>query len=163
MPGTGILLNDEMDDFDRAPGEPNTFGLVGLGPNGVAAGKIPLSSMAPTFVFDPSGRLVLAVGAAGGGRIPTAVAQAILRVVDDGMAIDEALAAPRLHHQHLPDVVQVEPNGLDAATAAALEARGHGLSFARQRWPNAQAAGVAESGLAQAASDPRHEGRPEAP
>ena len=163
VPGTGILLNDQMDDFDRAPGELNTYGLVGLGPNGVAPGKTPLSSMAPTFVFDPAGRLVLAVGAAGDSRIPTSVAQAIVRVVDDGMAIDEALAAPRLHHQHLPDVVQVEPNGLDAATAAALEARGHNLSFARKRWPNAQAVGVAASGLYQAASDPRHEGRPEAP
>ncbi len=163
VPGTGLLLNDEMDDFDRAPGEENAYGLVGRGPNAVAPGKVPLSSMAPTLVFDPFGRLVLAVGAAGGARIPTAVAQAIIHVVDDGMQLDEALGAPRLHHQHLPDVTQVEENGLEAATAQALEARGHHLSFARSRWPNAQAVGVAASGLFEAAANPRYEGRAGAP
>ncbi len=163
VPGTGLLLNDEMDDFDRAPGVANAYGLAGGGPNAVGPGKIPLSSMTPTLVLDPRGRLELAVGAAGGARIPTAVAQAILHVVDDGMRLDEALAAPRLHHQHAPDVVQVEPNGLEAATAGALTARGHQLSFEPSRWPNAQAAGVGRGGLVEAASDPRYEGAPAVP
>jgi len=163
VPGTGLLLNDEMDDFDRAPGTANAYGLVGRGPNAVAPRKTPLSSMAPTLVLDRQGRLALAVGAAGGSRIPTAVAQAIVHVIDDGMRIDEALAAPRIHHQHTPDVVQVEPNGLEAATAHALVARGHQLSFQPARWPNAQAAGVGPGGAFEAASDPRYEGVPAVP
>ena len=163
VPGTGIVLNDEMDDFDTAPGKRNVFGLAGSGKNAVAAGRIPVSSMAPTLVFEPGGRLLLAIGAGGGARIPTAVAQAILHVVDDGMPLDEALAAPRLHHQHTPDVVEVEPNGLEAATAKELEARGHALSFAPRRWPNANAAGVAPSGMREAAADPRYEGAAAAP
>ncbi|GEJ55787.1 gamma-glutamyltransferase [Anaeromyxobacter diazotrophicus] len=163
VPGTGLLMNDEMDDFDSAPGTPNAYGLVGRGPNAIAPGKIPLSSMTPTLVLDGRGQVALAVGAAGGARIPTAVAQAILHVVDDGMRLDEALAAPRLHHQHTPDVVQVEPNGLEAATAHALAARGHQLSFAPSRWPNAQAAGRGPGGLFEAACDPRYEGAPAVP
>ncbi len=162
VPGTGILLNDEMDDFDQAPGVANAYGLSGRGPNAVAPGKIPLSSMAPTLVFDPDGRLALAVGAAGGARIPTAVAQAILHVVDDGMRLDEALAAPRLHQQ-TADEVQVERNGLEAATARQLEARGHALSFGAKGWPNAQAAGIGRTGLREAACDPRYEGAPAVP
>jgi gamma-glutamyltranspeptidase/glutathione hydrolase len=163
VPGTGLLLNDEMDDFETAPGVANAYGLSGGGKNAVAPGKVPVSSMAPTLVFDPQGRLVMAVGAAGGSRIPTAVAQAIVHVVDDGMRLDEALAAPRLHHQYTPDVVEVEPNGIEAATAKQLEARGHALSFAPRRGPNAQAAGIAPSGLREAACDPRHEGAPAVP
>ncbi|MFL5271092.1 MAG: gamma-glutamyltransferase [Anaeromyxobacteraceae bacterium] len=164
VPGTGIALDNTMDDFDRAPGVPNAFGLVGGGPNAIAPGKVPLSSMAPTFVFAPDGRLALAVGAAGGSRIPTAVAQAILHVVDDGMGIDEAIGAPRLHEQWRPDAVYVEPNGLEAATAAALGARGHKLTFLPQRGGgNAQAAAIAPDGLREAACDPRYEGAPAAP
>ena len=163
VPGAGILLNDEMDDFETSPGAANAYALTGRGKNAVAPGRIPVSSMAPSLVFDPGGRLVMAVGAAGGARIPTAVAQAILHVVDDGMHLDEALSAPRLHHQHTPDVVQVEPNGLEAGTARQLEARGHTLSFAPRPWPNAQAAGIAPSGMREAASDPRYEGEAAVP
>jgi len=163
VPGTGILLNDEMDDFDTAPGVANAYGLVGRGPNAIAPGKIPLSSMSPTFVFAPDGRLELAVGAAGGARIPTAVAQAILAFVDDGMPLDRALAAPRLHHQLAPAAVQVEANGLEAATAQALAARGHTFTYSDERWPNANAAGVLPSGLRAAAADPRYQGAAAAP
>jgi gamma-glutamyltranspeptidase/glutathione hydrolase len=164
VPGTGILLNDEMDDFDAAPGRPNAYGLVGTGANAPAPAKRPLSSMAPTLVFDPGDRLVLVVGAPGGSTIPTTVAQVIQRVLDDGMRVDEALAAPRLHHQWLPDRVRVEPNGLDAATARALAARGHDLDFAARRWGNAQAVRVdPATGLREAASDPRGEGAPAVP
>jgi gamma-glutamyltranspeptidase/glutathione hydrolase len=163
VPGTGIVLDDTMDDFDRAPGVPNAYGLVGGGPNAVAPGKIPLSSMAPTLVFAPDGRLEMAVGAAGGSRIPTAVAQAILHLVDDGMRLDEALAAPRLHEQWRPEAVEVEANGLEAATARALVARGHALEFTTRHGANAQAAGIAPDGLREAACDPRHEGMPAVP
>jgi gamma-glutamyltranspeptidase/glutathione hydrolase len=158
VPGTGILLNDEMDDFDTHPGAPNAWGLSGRGPNEVAPGKRPLSSMAPTLVFDPEGRLELAVGAAGGARIPTAVLQAVLHVVDDGMRVDEALAAPRLYHQLVPDEVQVEPNGLEAATAARLRERGHVLSFRRRMEANAEAVSVTATGAREGAADPRYEG-----
>jgi gamma-glutamyltranspeptidase/glutathione hydrolase len=164
VPGTGILLNDEMDDFDAAPGRANEYGLVGTGANAPAPGKRPLSSMAPTFVFDPEGRLVLAVGAAGGATIPTTVAQIVVHLVDDGMRLDDAIAAPRIHHQWLPDRVQVEPNGLDAETARALEARGHELRFAKQPWGKASAVRVdLATGWREAASDPRYEGVPATP
>jgi gamma-glutamyltranspeptidase/glutathione hydrolase len=159
VPGTGILLNDEMDDFEVAPGVPNAYGLVGKGLNAPAPGKAPLSSMAPTFLFDERDRLELVVGSPGGATIPTTVAQVIVHWVDDGMRLDEALAAPRLHHQHLPDAVQVERNGLEAATARALEARGHVLRTAERPIGNAQAVRIDwATGLREAASDPRFEG-----
>jgi gamma-glutamyltranspeptidase / glutathione hydrolase len=105
----------------------------------------------------------VAVGAAGGARIPTAVAQVILAFVDDGMPLDRALAAPRLHHQLAPASVQVEANGLEAATVEALAARGHSFTFSGEGWPNAQAAGVLPSGVRAAAADPRYEGAAAAP
>jgi gamma-glutamyltranspeptidase/glutathione hydrolase len=164
VPGTGILLNDEMDDFEVAPGVPNAYGLAGTGLNAPAPGKAPLSSMAPTFLLDAQGRLELVVGSPGGSTIPTTIAQVIVHWVDDRMRLDEALAAPRLHHQHRPDVVQVEPNGLEAATARALEARGHVLRTAERPIGNAQAVRIDwETGLREAASDPRFEGAPAIP
>jgi gamma-glutamyltranspeptidase/glutathione hydrolase len=164
VPGTGILLNDEMDDFDAAAGVPNAAGLVGSGLNAPAPGKTPLSSMAPTFLFDPKGRLELVVGSPGGSTIPTTVGQVIVHWVDDGMRVDEALAAPRLHHQLRPDVVQVEQNGLEAETARALAARGHVLETVPRPIGNAQAVRVDwETGLREAASDPRFEGAPATP
>ncbi len=159
VPGTGILLNDEMDDFEAAPGVPNAYGLVGSGLNAPQPGKIPLSSMAPTFLFDAKGRLELVLGSPGGSTIPTTVAQVIVHWVDDGMRLDEALGASRFHHQHLPDVVQVEPNGFEAATARALEARGHVLERSPRPLGNAQAVRIDwETGLREGASDPRYEG-----
>jgi gamma-glutamyltranspeptidase/glutathione hydrolase len=164
VPGTGILLNDQMDDFDAAPGAPNAYGLSGAGPNAVAPGKIPLSSMAPTLVFDPEGRLVLALGSPGGSTIPSTVAQVILRVLADGMPLDQALGVPRIHHQWMPDRVVVEPWGLDAATARALEARGHVLSFRSAPFGNPQAVALdPATGLRTAASEPRLDGLPAAP
>jgi gamma-glutamyltranspeptidase/glutathione hydrolase len=163
VPGTGILLNDEMDDFDRAPGAPNAFGAVGTGANAPAPGKIPLSSMAPTLVFAPGGRLWLAVGSPGGTTIPTTVAQVISHLVDDGMSLSQAVAAPRLHHQWQPDALQVEPGGLEAETARALAARGHQLLFRERPWANPQAVRVAPEGWREAACDPSGEGAPAAP
>ena len=158
VPGTGILLDDEMDDFDAAPGVPNAYGLVGTGANAPAPGKTPLSSMAPTLVFDPAGKLWLVVGAPGGATIPTTVAQEISHLVDDGMTTAQALAAPRLHHQWQPDAIRLEPNALEVETARALEARGHRLAVAERPWGNAQAVRRREDGLWEGASDPRCDG-----
>jgi gamma-glutamyltranspeptidase/glutathione hydrolase len=164
VPGTGILLNDQMDDFDAAPGSPNQWGLVGSGPNAVAPGKVPLSSMAPTLVFDAQGRPVLAVGASGGATIPSTVAQVIIHLFGDGMPLDQALGAPRIHHQWIPDRVVADPFGLDAATAKALEARGHAIQFLPRPFGNPQAVLVDWStGLREGASEPRYEGSPAVP
>ena len=157
-PGTGVLLNDEMDDFSIGAGVPNQYGVRGGAANAPGPGKVPLSSMAPTLLFDASGALRLAIGSPGGSTIPTTVAQAIIHVVDDQMPIDRALAAPRLHEQFTPDSVRVELNGLDALTAAALEARGHRLNFT-EPWGNAQAVAIdAATGFRIGASDPRGDG-----
>jgi len=163
VPGTGILLNDQMDDFDGAPGVPNAYGLVGTGANAPAPGKRPLSSMAPALVLDPEGAPWLAVGAPGGSTIPTTVAQVISHLVDDGMSLSAALAAPRIHHQWMPDELRVEPSGLEAATARALEARGHRITYTSRPWGDAQAVWRRPDGLWEAASDPRWEGVPAAP
>jgi gamma-glutamyltranspeptidase / glutathione hydrolase len=127
--GTGFLLNDQMDDFAVAPGVANAYGLRGDAENAPGPGKVPLSSMAPTLVFAPDGTLLLTIGASGGSTIPTSVAQAIVHVVDDKMPVDRAIAQPRLHHNLFPDVVHIEPNGVEAATARGLEHRGHKLEF----------------------------------
>ncbi len=163
-PGTGVLLNDQMDDFDAAAGVPNQFGLVGTGVNLPEPGKRPLSSMAPTLVFDAEGRVVLVVGSPGGATIPSTVAQVIQRVLADKMPLAQAVSAPRIHHQWLPDVVVVEPFGLDAASAAALETKGHVLTFRSRPFGNPQAAAIDwASGLREAASEGRAEGLPAAP
>jgi gamma-glutamyltranspeptidase / glutathione hydrolase len=130
--GTGFVLNDQMDDFAVAPGVANVFGLRGEAPNAPGGGKVPLSSMAPTLVFAPDGALLLAIGSSGGSTIPTTVAQAIVHLIDDHMPVDRAIAQPRLHHNLFPDVVRVESNGLEAATARALAQRGHKLEFSSE-------------------------------
>ncbi|MFT3914108.1 MAG: gamma-glutamyltransferase [Anaeromyxobacteraceae bacterium] len=162
VPGTGVLLNDQMDDFDAAPGVPNYFGVVGTGANLPAPGKRPLSSMAPTLVFDGEGRPILSVGAAGGSTIPTTLVQAISNVIDLGMPLEQALGAPRIHHQWRPPTLRVEPFGLEAATIRALEARGHVLDLRKAPWGEAAAVGRLGT-MWEAASDPRWEGRPAAP
>ena len=163
VPGTGILLNDQMDDFDVLPGRPNAYGLVGTGANVPGPGKAPLSSMAPTLVFDPGGKLWLAIGSPGGSHIPTTVAQVISHLVDDGMTLERALAASRIHHQWQPEAVQVEANGLEAETARALEARGHRIEWFEGARSNPQAVWVRPEGWIEAASDPRGAGVPAAP
>jgi gamma-glutamyltranspeptidase/glutathione hydrolase len=164
VPGTGILLNDQMDDFDAAPGVPNAFGLQGGTANAVAPGKRPLSSMAPTLVFDPQGRLVLAVGSPGGSTIPSTVAQVIVGLLDWGMPLPVALGTPRIHHQWMPDEILAEPFALDADTARALQARGHRLRLAEGSFGNAQAVQVNPgTGWRIGASEPRREGAPAAP
>ncbi len=164
VPGTGILLNDQMGDFDAAPGAPNLFGLVGGGANAVAPGKVPLSSMSPTLVLDPQGRLLLAVGSSGGSTIPSTVAQVVVNLLDHHMRLDDALAAPKVHHQWLPDRIDAEPWALDADTAAALRARGHELSVRARPFGNPQAVMIDwATGWRLGASDPRGEGAPAVP
>ena len=122
--GTGILLNDEMDDFSAKPGAPNMYGLVEGPNNAVAPGKRPLSSMTPTIVTK-DGKLAMVVGTPGGSRIPSAVIETISNVIDFGMTVTEAVDAPRVHHQWLPDEIGYERFGLSADTVARLEAMGH--------------------------------------
>jgi gamma-glutamyltranspeptidase / glutathione hydrolase len=124
--GTGILLNDEMDDFSSKPGASNMFGLVEGANNAIAPGKRPLSSMSPTIVTK-DGKLVMVLGTPGGSHIPTGVLQVMLNTIDHGMTITEAVNAPRVHAQWLPDRLYYEPNALSADTAAALTQRGHRL------------------------------------
>jgi gamma-glutamyltranspeptidase/glutathione hydrolase len=160
VPGTGILLNDQMDDFDAAAGVPNAFGLVGGEVNRPAPGKRPLSSMSPTFVFGPEGRLLLAVGSPGGSTIPSTVAWAILRVLDGALPLDQALGSPRIHHQWKPDVIVAEPGALQEATRKALEARGHRVQEIAAPFGNPQAVRVdPATGWREGASEPRGEGR----
>ena len=122
--GTGILLNDEMDDFSAKPGSPNMYGLVEGPNNAIAPGKRPLSSMTPTIVTK-DGKLVMVVGTPGGSRIPSAVIETISNVVDFGMTVTEAVNAPRIHHQWLPDEIGYEQFGLSADTIARLQSMGH--------------------------------------
>jgi gamma-glutamyltranspeptidase/glutathione hydrolase len=122
--GAGFLMNDEMDDFAVKPGSPNLFGLVQGEANRIAPGKRPLSSMAPTIVVGPDDKVKLIAGARGGSRIISAAFQVISNVVDFKMGVAAAVAAPRVHHQHLPDVLYFEPDGLDTDAQRALEARG---------------------------------------
>ncbi len=121
--GTGILLNNELDDFAAKAGAPNAYGLVGGDANAPGPGKRPLSSMSPTIVMR-DGRVLLVTGTPGGSRIITTVLQVILNVIDHGMNIAEAVAAPRIHHQWLPDQVFAE-RGLSPDTLRLLEAKGH--------------------------------------
>ena len=108
VPGTGIVLNNEMDDFSSQPGVPNVFGLIGAKANEVAPGKRPLSSMSPTIILDENGQPVLTVGAAGGPKIITQVLLAIVRVLDLKWSLQDAVAGPRFHHQWRPDKVVLE-------------------------------------------------------
>ena len=121
--GTGILLNNTLDDFAAKPGAPNAFGLVGSAANAPGANKRPLSSMTPTIVLK-DGKPQIVTGAPGGSRIITAVLQVIVNVIDFKQSIADAVAAPRLHHQWLPDQVLVERT-MPATTIKALEALGH--------------------------------------
>ena len=161
--GTGLLLNDQMDDFSAQPGAPNIYGLVYGDSNAIAPGRIPVSSMTPTLVFQKGrpGRVLLAIGAAGGGFIPTGVVQVLTNVLDARMNLPMAVAAGRVHHQWLPDVVTINPDSLDPATRKALEEMGH--TFKVTDSPLADVEAVMEdpdSGLRTAASDPRNEGSP---
>jgi gamma-glutamyltranspeptidase/glutathione hydrolase len=159
VPGTGILLNNEMDDFAAQPGAPNFFGLVGSEANAVEGGKRPLSSMSPTIVLR-NGLPILCVGAAGGPTIISQTVLAILRTVDFGLPVGEALAQPRFHHQWRPDELQVE-RSLGPEVVEALRRMGHRVVEVPSLGA-AQAVGSAPAGLGlTGAADPRSEGSAE--
>ncbi|MGI3903502.1 MAG: gamma-glutamyltransferase [Janthinobacterium lividum] len=135
---TGVLMNNEMDDFASKAGASNQFGLVGSDANAVAPGKTPISSMSPTIVT-ADGRLAMVIGSPGGSTIITTVVQAIVNVVDHGMTVSGAIDAPRLHMQWMPDVVFAEPFALSPDTRKILENQGYAF---KDRAPWGQAAGI---------------------
>jgi gamma-glutamyltranspeptidase/glutathione hydrolase len=156
--GTGVVLNDEMDDFAVATNTPNAFGLVDTrGQNAVAGGKRPLSSMAPTIVLE-GGRVRMVTGSPGGPRIISTTLLTILDVFDHGMDVSEAVAAPRFHHQWLPDELVVE-QAIPRDVIEGLRERGHRVVVSERDWSSAQAIVVdPASGWLSGGSDPRSDG-----
>jgi gamma-glutamyltranspeptidase / glutathione hydrolase len=158
-PGTGVLLNDEMDDFAARPMTPNAYGLVGLDANAIAPGKRPLSSMTPTFL-DMPGRVAI-LGTPGGSRIISMVLLGTLAFLD-GTGPQEWVARPRYHHQYLPDRLFHEPDAFDDASSRALQALGHTLEESGRRYGDMHAIlWRLADGVVEAASDPRGEGAAE--
>jgi gamma-glutamyltranspeptidase/glutathione hydrolase len=154
---TGVLLNDEMDDFSAKPGVPNAYGLLGDGANAIAPGKRMLSSMSPTFITGPESLAIL--GTPGGSRIITMVLLGILEHADGGEP-SVWVSRPRFHHQYLPDTVFYEPDAFSDDNLLALEALGHHLQKAERRWGNMQAVlWDRRNNAVKAASDPRGEGQ----
>lgn len=154
--GAGFLLNNEMDDFTSQPGVPNQFGLIQGEANAIQPRKRPLSSMTPTVVLK-DGKVAFVIGSPGGPTIINTVLQVTLNVVDHNMNIMQAVSAPRLHHQWLPDEIRHEPFGLSPDVREALEARGH--RFAPRAASIGDAQGVqidAKTGLRLGAADPRN-------
>lgn len=144
-PGTGILLNNEMDDFTQKPGVPNLYGLVQGKANAIAPKKTPLSSMSPTIVVR-DGKPFMVIGSPGGSRIITITLEAILNVIDFGMDIQEAVDAPRIHHQWLPDTLYIEPRGLSTDTLRLLAGMGYELDIGEPGSNWGQAAGILVGG-----------------
>ena len=154
--GAGFLLNDEMDDFATSPGQPNMYGLVQGEANAIAPGKRMLSAMTPSIVLDPKKQLQMVVGTPGGPRIITMVYHVISNVIDHHMSLPDAVAAPRMHHQGLPDSLQVESDGFLPVTLDSLRAKGHRIS-ARGRWGDVEGITRTATGW-QGVSDPRRGG-----
>lgn len=127
VPGAGFFLNNTMDDFATLSGVQNHFGLVQGEANAIAPRKRMLSAMTPTIVLDPRGALYMVIGARGGPRIITAMAQVILNVIDHRMSLSDAMHAPRIHHQALPDLLRVDRNGFGGEVEARLSAMGHAV------------------------------------
>jgi gamma-glutamyltranspeptidase/glutathione hydrolase len=153
VPGLGFLLNNEMDDFSAKPGTPNMFGLVQGEANAIAPGKRPLSSMTPTIVLR-DGKLFMTAGAPGGSRISTAVLQVILNVLDFGMNVQDAIDAPRFHHQWQPDKLSLE-RGISPDTVALLKSRGYDVDYAPGVVLAQVAAIVSDGGWLEGGSDGR--------
>lgn len=151
--GAGFLLNNEMDDFSAKPGTPNMYGLVGGEANAIEPGKRMLSSMTPSIVAK-DGKLFMVVGTPGGSTIITSVFQTIVNVIDFDMTMQQAVAAPRFHHQWLPDVIQAERNELDSLVISSLEAKGHQMR-ARGSIGRVDAILVLPNGKLEAGADPR--------
>jgi gamma-glutamyltranspeptidase/glutathione hydrolase len=138
VPGTGVVLNDEMDDFSISPGVPNAFGLIGSRANAIEPGKRPLSSMSPTIVLDAMNEPSLTCGAAGGPRIINATLQTLLRCMDLGTSMGDAIASSRIHHQWQPDLLYCESSlggpysregGSNNRIVEILKAKGHDVKM----------------------------------
>jgi gamma-glutamyltranspeptidase / glutathione hydrolase len=156
--GTGILMNNEMDDFTSKPGVPNAYGLIQGDANAIVRGKRPLSAMTPTFLLR-EGKLFLVIGSPGGPTIINTVLQVIVNIVDFGLTIQEAIDAPRFHHQWLPDELRMETHSFSEDVTKALEARGHRLTL---RSFMGDAEGImleAKTGMRLGASDSRGDGQ----
>jgi gamma-glutamyltranspeptidase/glutathione hydrolase len=151
-------MNDEMDDFAARPGRPNLFGLVQGERNKVEAGKRPLSSMTPTIVLRKDGSFWFALGARGGPRIISAVLQSVINVIDHDMNIQQAIDAPRIHHQWIPDEIAFEPYGLSPDTMEIMKKYGH--KFAARPVYIASATGImlGTDGVRYGAIDSRSDG-----
>jgi gamma-glutamyltranspeptidase/glutathione hydrolase len=156
-PKSGVLLNNEMDDFVARPGVPNHYGLMGSEANAVAPGARPLSSMTPTVLVSPDGQERIVVGASGGPFIISSTLQAIVNVIDFGMDPAEAVSVPRMHHQWAPNVLFVD-EGVSPETIEALVAKGHGVQV-KDFFSSVQLIHYAD-GVARGASDPRKGGWP---
>ena len=154
VPGIGVLMNNEMDDFSVKPGVPNMFGLIQGQANAIEPGKRPLSSMTPTIVLR-DGKLYLVLGTPGGSRIVSNVLQVLLNVVDFGMNIQDAVNRPRFHHQWRPDVLYMEA-GFSPDTEALLKARGHNVERIDKMCE--MSCIMVDGGWLQGAADPRVEG-----
>jgi gamma-glutamyltranspeptidase / glutathione hydrolase len=159
VPGAGFLLNNEMDDFSAKPNAPDMFGLLSGESNAIQPGKRPMSSMAPT-ILTRGGKLFMVAGGPGGSRIPTAVLQVILDVIDFGMNAQDAVDAPRFHHQWMPDRISLE-RGFSPDTVALLKARGHEIDEAGGSGSVAAVveAIVNDGGWLQGAADGRRPGK----
>jgi len=156
--GTGFLLNDEMDDFTSKPGVPNTFGLIQSEANAIAPQKRPLSSMTPTIVLK-DGKVFFAAGSPGGSTIINTVLQVVVNVIDFGMNLQEAIDAPRFHHQWLPDKINWEPFEFSRDTTDALQKMGHIFNEKADYIGDAHAIAVdPQTGARLGASDPRRGG-----
>jgi gamma-glutamyltranspeptidase/glutathione hydrolase len=154
--GTGVLLNNEMDDFSTKPGRPNVFGLIGNTANSIAPNKRSLSSMSPTFVETQKGMMI--IGSPGGSTIISQVLLGVLNYVD-GMSAADIVKYPHYHHQYLPDEVAYEQGALTDGEIAKLQSMGHKLRLSNRQWGNMQViTWDFASGKVQAASDPRGEG-----
>src|SRR5438445_8736516 len=154
--GTGLIMNDEMDDFADKPGTPNLYGLIQGERNAVAPRKRPLSAMTPTFVLRKDGSLWFAVGSPGGPTIINTVLQVVTNVIDFDMNVQQAIDAPRIHHQWLPDELVYEPFGMSLDTKRALESRGHKLITKPRYMGDAEGIMIEEkTAVRLGASDPR--------
>ena len=152
-PGTGLLVNNEMDDFSAKPGSPNSFGLIGFTANEIQPYKRPLSSMSPTFMIGENRRAV--IGTPGGSRIITMVLLGILDFLQ-GNEPESWVSLPRFHHQYVPDRISAEKDAFTPEQIEALEAKGHTVDVRERRWGNMH--GVMwnrETGEVTAGSDPR--------
>jgi len=158
LASAGFFLNDEMDDFTSRPGVPNMYGLIQGEANAIQPGKRMLSAMSPTIVLDARGRVLLVVGSRGGPRIITSTTQVVLNVLEHRMTLADAMSAPRIHHQALPDSLRVEPNGLTPAVTDSLVAMGYSV-FSGGGVGQVNAIMRVRGGF-EGVADPRGSGRP---